>query len=163
MKSKLSVLFVILCLVAFSCSKDKDSPSTPKADFTAVAGDWKLFSSADVDIFSITGRGTVVTAKDTKVNSTTLNSGTLLLYIRNQSSATTSYHQVPYADALLGNVGQSELATSGISLVVTKNPATADRAKLSLRGIIIPAGKSIPASVNAANYTEVAAFLNISQ
>ncbi|GEM_PF-5675968 len=161
MKSKLSVLFVMLCIVALSCSKDKDNPSTPKADFSAVAGDWKGFASADVDIFNITGRGTVVAIADNKVNSNTLNSGTLLLYIRNQGSATTTYHQVPYTDAILGTVGQSELAASGISLLITKNPATADRGKISLRGIIIPSGKSIPSSINAANYTEVASFLGI--
>ena len=161
MKTKLSVLFAFLCIVFVSCSKDKEKSSDPKADFTAIAGDWKSFSSGDVDIFTISGRGTVVTVTDSKVNSTTLNSGTLLLYIRNQSSATTTYHQVPYTGTLLGNVGQAELQAGGISLAITKNPASADRASLALRGIIIPAGKSIPASINASNYTEVARFLGI--
>lgn len=161
MNGKLSALFFVLSLVFLSCSKDKDKTSTPKADFTAVAGDWKGFSSADVDIFTITGRGTVVAIADTKVNSNTLNSGTLLLYVRNQSSASTTYHQIPYTDALLGGVTKSDLATSGYALIITKNPTATERGQLSIRGIIIPAGKSIPSSINAANYTEVAAFLGI--
>lgn len=161
MNYKLSVLFALLFILLLSCSKDKDKSSAPKADFTAIAGDWKGFSSADVDIFTISGRGTIVAVTDAKVNSSTLNGGTLLMYVRNQGSASTTYNQVPYNDAVLGNVSKNELSVSGLTLKITNSPASADRAKLSLRVIIIPAGKSIPASINAANYTEVAAFLGI--
>ena len=158
---KLYVLSLILLagMATLSCSKDKDDNNDSKADFTAVVGDWKNFGSSDVNIFSITGRGIIVAVSDAKINSDALNSGTLYLYVRYQNSTSTSYNLIPYNDSGLGSVSKSEFANTGVVLSISKKPSEADEAKYSIRGIIIPAGKSIPSSINVQNYTEVANFL----
>lgn len=159
------VLLATLTLSIFfaSCSKkDNDKRTEPKADFTAIAGDWKGLSSSDADIFTINGRGTFLSIGDSKVNSDAINGGTVLIFTRTQSAASTTYNAVPYTDAALGNVSQSSFAKTGMVLTITKTPTTDQKSKLAVRGIIIPAGKSIPPSVNGSDYTAIAKYLNIS-
>ncbi len=150
---KLTALLALSVLM-FSCSEKLDEEKP-------IVGNWHNYPN-DVDIITITGRGTFCTVEDDAINEDILDFGTLHIYIRSIVGKAKTYYHVPSSGVPgFGRVDRAEAGEKGYGFRIEDTPPSTLLALLAVRAIIIPADLGLPSDLDMTDYEAVADYFNL--